>query len=43
VRLDYCRIVDADTLVDVADACHGALVAVAAYVGATRLVDNLLV
>jgi pantoate--beta-alanine ligase len=43
VRLDYCRIVDADTLVDVADVSHGALVAVAAYVGTTRLIDNLLI
>jgi pantoate--beta-alanine ligase len=43
VRLDYCRIVDADTLVDVPDVSHGALVAVAAYVGTTRLIDNLLV
>jgi pantoate--beta-alanine ligase len=43
VRLDYCRIVDADTLEDVPKVSQGALVAVAAYVGATRLIDNLLV
>ncbi len=43
VRVDYCRIVDPDTLEDVADVSHGALVAVAAHVGATRLIDNLLV
>src|ERR1700677_3852643 len=43
VQVDYCRIVDPDTLVDVADVSHRALVAVAAYVGATRLIDNLLV
>jgi pantothenate synthetase len=30
-------------LEDVADVGHGALVAVAAYLGATRLIDNLLV
>src|SRR5271156_828976 len=43
VRVDYCRIVDPDTLVDVADVSHGALVAVAACVGTTRLIDNLIV
>jgi pantoate--beta-alanine ligase len=43
VEVDYCRIVDPDTLEDVADVSHGALVAVAALVGATRLIDNLLV
>jgi pantoate--beta-alanine ligase len=42
VRVDYCRIVDPETLEDVRKGCHGALVAVAAYVGATRLIDNLL-
>ncbi len=36
-------IVDPDTLEDVPDVRHGALVAVAACVGATRLIDNLLV
>jgi pantothenate synthetase len=41
VEVDYCRIVDPDTLEDVADVGHGALVAVAALVGATRLIDNL--
>jgi pantoate--beta-alanine ligase len=42
VRVDYCRIVDPDTLVDLQKACHGALVAVAAHAGATRLIDNLM-
>ena len=42
-RLDYFAIVDPDTLEPVADVSRGALVAVAAYVGATRLIDNLLV
>ena len=41
VEVDYCRIVDPDTLEDVADVGQGALVAVAAVVGATRLIDNL--
>jgi pantoate--beta-alanine ligase len=43
VQVDYCRIVDPDTLEDVPDVRHGALVAVAARVGNTRLIDNLLV
>jgi pantoate--beta-alanine ligase len=43
VVVDYCRIVDPDTLEDVSDVGHGALVAVAARVGSTRLIDNLLV
>jgi pantoate--beta-alanine ligase len=42
VRVDYCRIVNPDTLEDVTDVRNGALVAVAAFVGATRLIDNSL-
>jgi pantoate--beta-alanine ligase len=42
VRLDYFEIVSPDTLDPVADLKQGALVAVAAYVGTTRLIDNLL-
>ncbi len=42
VKIDYLEIVDADTLLSVADAGSGALVAAAASVGATRLIDNLL-
>ncbi len=42
VRVDYFRVVDPDTLEDVADATEGALVAVAAFAGTTRLIDNLL-
>jgi pantoate--beta-alanine ligase len=42
VQVDYCRIVDPDTLEDVQEARQGALVAVAAVVGTTRLIDNLL-
>jgi pantoate--beta-alanine ligase len=42
VRLDYFEVVDPDTLDPVADVSKGALVAVAAYVGATRLIDNAL-
>jgi len=43
VRVDYCRIVDPDTLEDVADVRGGALAAVAAVVGTTRLIDNLII
>jgi pantoate--beta-alanine ligase len=43
VRLDYFRIVDPDTLLDVEDVCNGALIAVAAFVGSTRLIDNILI
>lgn len=42
VEVDYFHIVDADTLEDLPEARPGALVAVAARVGATRLIDNLL-
>lgn len=42
VRLDYLRIVDAETLEDVPDVRPGALVAVAAWVGPARLIDNVL-
>ena len=42
VRLDYIEIVDNDTLEAVEDTSRGALVAVAAYLGSTRLIDNLL-
>ncbi len=42
VRLDYFEIVSSDTLQAVRDTSKGALVAVAAYVGQTRLIDNLL-
>jgi pantoate--beta-alanine ligase len=42
VRLDYFEIVNPDTLDPVEDISHGALAAVAAFVGSTRLIDNLL-
>lgn len=42
VRIDYCKIVHPDTLEDLADTRHGALVAIAAFVGTTRLIDNTL-
>ena len=43
IRVDYLAIVDANTLLPVSSAETGALVAVAAYVGSTRLIDNFLV
>jgi pantoate--beta-alanine ligase len=42
VALDYAAVVDPDTLLPVADTRNGALLAVAAFIGATRLIDNLL-
>ncbi len=43
VRVDYFRIVDPGSLDDVADVRGGALVAVAAVVGTTRLIDNVMI
>jgi pantoate--beta-alanine ligase len=42
VRLDYLEIVNPDSLDPVEDVTGGALVAVAAVVGTTRLIDNIL-
>jgi pantoate--beta-alanine ligase len=42
VRLDYFEIANPETLDPVQDISHGALVAVAAYVGSTRLIDNVV-
>ena len=41
-QLDYFEIIDPDTLETVGDVAHGALAAVAASFGSTRLIDNLL-
>ena len=41
-RLDYFEIVDSDTLDPLEDVSNGALVAVAAFVGNTRLIDNVV-
>lgn len=43
VRIDYINAVNPDTLEDIIDVRSGALIAVAAYVGTTRLIDNLLI
>jgi pantoate--beta-alanine ligase len=42
VRLDYFEMVDSDSLDPVEKAGDGALVAVAAFVGETRLIDNVV-
>jgi pantoate--beta-alanine ligase len=42
VKLDYFEIVNRDTLDPIADISGGALVAVAAYAGSTRLIDNIV-
>jgi pantoate--beta-alanine ligase len=42
VRVDYVAVVDPETLKDVFEVTDGALAAVAAFVGATRLIDNVL-
>lgn len=42
VRVDYIEVVDSETLEPVAMAGRNTLVAVAAFVGATRLIDNVI-
>lgn len=42
VRLDYLEVVDPDTLDPVTEITKPALVAVAAFVGTTRLIDNVV-
>src|ERR1700685_2392379 len=42
VRLDYFEIVNPESLDPVEDVASGTLVAVAAFVGGTRLIDNIL-
>ena len=42
VRLDYFEMVDPETLDPVSDLSRGALVAVAAFVGKARLIDNIV-
>ena len=42
LRLDYVAVVDPDTLLPIDDVAAGGLLAIAAYVGNTRLIDNVL-
>jgi len=43
VRVDYAAVVDPETLLPVEDIFGGALIAVATWIGSTRLIDNLLI
>jgi pantoate--beta-alanine ligase len=43
VRIDYVAAVNAETLEDVAEVGAGSLLAVAAFVGTTRLIDNTVI
>ncbi len=43
IRVDYAEVVDPVTLTRLTDASSGALIAVAAKVGGTRLIDNVVV
>ncbi len=43
VRMDYAEVVDAESLLPVVEVKAGDLVAVAGWVGGTRLIDNFLV
>ncbi len=42
LRIDYAEVVDPETLLPLASTVRGALVAVAAWIGSTRLIDNIL-
>ncbi len=42
VRPEYVEVVDPDNLLPIVDVASGALLAVAAHVGSTRLIDNIL-
>jgi pantoate--beta-alanine ligase len=42
IKLDYAEIVDPNTLESIPNIRNGALIAVAAWVGTTRLIDNVL-
>lgn len=42
IRVDYLAVVDPDTLLPIDDVGSGGLLAIAAYVGNTRLIDNVL-
>ena len=42
VRLDYVEAVNPETLEGLPDVSHGALIAIAAWLGTTRLIDNVV-
>ena len=43
IKIDYIEIVKADTMKPLAEACDNTLIAVAAFVGETRLIDNIII
>ena len=43
IRIDYIEVVDADTLSSVDEVDKNALIAIAAFVGKTRLIDNIFI
>ncbi|MFY9853619.1 MAG: pantoate--beta-alanine ligase [Terracidiphilus sp.] len=43
VKVEYAAVVDPDTLLPLTDTARGALIAVAAHLGETRLIDNHLI
>ena len=43
LKIDYVEIVDPTTLEPIADLQTGALIAIAAWIGKTRLIDNALI
>ena len=43
VKIDYVSVADPDTLEEIEDVRHGGLLAIAAIVGTTRLIDNILI
>jgi pantothenate synthetase len=42
-EMEYVEVVDPDTLLPIEDVSEGALLAISARVGGTRLIDNILV
>jgi pantoate--beta-alanine ligase len=42
LEVEYAEVVDPDTLLPVSDLANGALLAIAAHIGPTRLIDNIL-
>jgi hypothetical protein len=41
--VDYAEIIDSQSLEPVSDVASGVLIAVAAWVGSTRLIDNVVI
>ena len=43
VKIDYASVANPDTLEEIQDVARGGLLAIAAVVGTTRLIDNVLI